>query len=101
MAFPLVFIKQYFADYRGRRRIQRHLKAAVPADTLAVILSNMHMHLILLASLVALILHAAVARYGVARWGNGNCCPHAAALHPDISPEIIGDCYRFRCDWPQ
>ncbi|MEA5720401.1 D-serine transporter DsdX, partial [Salmonella enterica subsp. enterica serovar Virginia] len=43
------------------------LKSSGLADTLAVILSNMHMHPILLAWLVALILHAAVGSATVAR----------------------------------
>lgn len=54
------------------------LKSSSLADTLAVILSNMHMHLILLAWLVALILHAAVGSATVAMMGQRQllhpCC---------------------------
>ncbi|MCV4795924.1 D-serine transporter DsdX, partial [Escherichia coli] len=45
------------------------LKSSSLADTLAVIPSNMHMHPILLAWLVALILHAAVGSATVAMMG--------------------------------
>lgn len=54
------------------------LKSSSLADTLAVILSNMHMHPILLAWLVALILHAAVGSATVAMMGQRQllhpCC---------------------------
>ncbi|EJJ6388906.1 D-serine transporter DsdX [Escherichia albertii] len=65
------------------------LKSSGLADTLAVILSNMHMHPILLAWLVALILHAAVGSATVAMMGATAIVAPMLPLYPDISPEII------------
>ncbi|BBU82204.1 D-serine transporter DsdX [Escherichia coli] len=65
------------------------LKSSSLADTLAVILSNMHMHPILLAWLVALILHAAVGSATVAMMGATAIVAPMLPLYPDISPEII------------
>lgn len=60
--------------------------------------SNMHMHPILLARLVALILHAAVGSATVAMMGQRQLLPHAAAVSRH-QPGNYCDCYRFRCDW--
>ena len=68
------------------------LKSSSLADTLAVILSNMHMHPILLAWLVALILHAAVGSATVAMMG-------ATAAVSRHQPGNYCNCHRFRCDW--
>lgn len=65
------------------------LKSSGLADTLAVILSNMHMHPILLAWLVALILHAAVGSATVAMMGATAIVAPMLPLYPDVSPEII------------
>ncbi len=59
----------------------------------------MHMHPILLAWLVALILHAAVGSATVAMMG---ATAIAAPMLPAVSRHQPGnycDCYRFRCDW--
>ncbi|PWC22852.1 D-serine transporter DsdX [Brenneria roseae subsp. roseae] len=65
------------------------LKASGLADTLAAVLSNMHMHPILLAWLVAIILHAAVGSATVAMMGATAIVAPVLPLYPDISPEII------------
>ncbi|MBW7981199.1 D-serine transporter DsdX [Enterobacillus tribolii] len=65
------------------------LKASGLADTLAVILSNMDMHPILLAWLVAIILHAAVGSATVAMMGATAIVSPVLPMYPDISPEII------------
>ncbi|MCE9948117.1 D-serine transporter DsdX [Hafnia paralvei] len=65
------------------------LKASGLADTLAVLLSNMHMHPILLAWLVAIILHAAVGSATVAMMGATAIVAPVLPLYPDVSPEII------------
>ena len=76
------------------------LKAAVSLIRLAVILSNMHMHPIL-SGLVGGTYSACCSglRYGGNDGATAIVATHAAAAYPDISPEIIADCYRFRCDW--
>ncbi|MEG1654237.1 MAG: D-serine transporter DsdX, partial [Hafnia sp.] len=65
------------------------LTASGLADTLAVLLSNMHMHPILLAWLVAIILHAAVGSATVAMMGATAIVAPVLPLYPDVSPEII------------
>lgn len=65
------------------------LKASGLADNLAVILSAMHMHPILLAWLVALILHAAVGSATVAMMGATAIVAPMLPHYPGISPEII------------
>lgn len=65
------------------------LKASGLADTLAVLLSNMHMHPILLAWLVAIILHAAVGSATVAMMGATAIVAPVLPLYPDVSHEII------------
>lgn len=65
------------------------LKTSGLADAPAVILSNMHMHPILLAWLVALILHAAVGSATVAMMGATAIVAPMLPLYPGISPEII------------
>ncbi len=75
------------------------LKSSSLADTLAVILSNMHMHPILLAWLVGSYSACGSGlRYRGNDGGNGNCCTHAAALSRH-QPGNYCDCYRFRCNW--
>jgi D-serine transporter len=54
-----------------------------------VILSNLHMHPILLAWLVALILHAAVGSATVAMMGATAIVAPMLPLYPGVSPEII------------
>ncbi|WET14728.1 D-serine transporter DsdX [Yersinia intermedia] len=65
------------------------LKASGLADTLAVILSNLDMHPILLAWLVALILHAAVGSATVAMMGATAIVAPILPMYPNVSPEII------------
>ncbi|CNE09952.1 D-serine transporter DsdX [Yersinia nurmii] len=65
------------------------LKASGLADTLAVILSNMDMHPILLAWLVAIILHAAVGSATVAMMGATAIVSPILPMYPNVSPEII------------
>lgn len=65
------------------------LKTSGLADTLAVILSNLDMHPILLAWLVALILHAAVGSATVAMMGATAIVAPMLPLYPGVSPEII------------
>lgn len=65
------------------------LKASGLADSLAVILSNLDMHPILLAWLVALILHAAVGSATVAMMGATAIVSPILPMYPNVSPEII------------
>ncbi len=65
------------------------LKASGLGDALAIILSNLDMHPILLAWLVAIILHAAVGSATVAMMGATAIVSPMLPLYPDISPEII------------
>ena len=65
------------------------LKSSGLADSLAVILSNLHMHPILLAWLVALILHAAVGSATVAMMGATAIVAPMLPLYLGVSPEII------------
>lgn len=65
------------------------LKASGLADSLAVILSNLDMHPILLAWLVALILHAAVGSATVAMMGATAIVSPILPMYPHVSPEII------------
>ena len=65
------------------------LKTSGLADTLAVILSNLDMRPILLAWLVALILHAAVGSATVAMMGATAIVAPMLPLYPGVSPEII------------
>ena len=65
------------------------LKASGLADVLAQLLSNLDMHPILLAWLVAIILHAAVGSATVAMMGATAIVAPLMPLYPDVSPEII------------
>ena len=65
------------------------LKTSGLADTLALMLSNLHMHPILLAWLVALILHAAVGSATVAMMGATAIVAPMLSLYPNVSPEIV------------
>ncbi|CNF00419.1 putative gluconate permease [Yersinia kristensenii] len=65
------------------------LKASGLADSLAVILSNLDMHPIILAWLVALILHAAVGSATVAMMGATAIVSPILPMYPHVSPEII------------
>ena len=65
------------------------LKASGLSDSLASILSLLDMHPILLAWLVAIILHAAVGSATVAMMGATAIVSPMLILNPDISPEII------------
>lgn len=65
------------------------LKTSGLADSLAHILSNLHMHPILLARLVALVLHAAVGSATVAMMGATAIVAPMLPLYPNVSPEII------------
>ncbi|MES3419246.1 gluconate:H+ symporter [Enterobacter hormaechei] len=65
------------------------LKTSGLAETLAHILSNLHMHPILLAWLVALVLHAAVGSATVAMMGATAIVAPMLPLYPNVSPEII------------
>ena len=65
------------------------LKASGLSDSLASILSHLDMHPILLAWLVAIILHAAVGSATVAMMGATAIVSPMLVLYPDISPEII------------
>jgi len=65
------------------------LKTSGLADSLAVLLSSLHMHPILLAWLVALILHAAVGSATVAMMGATAIVAPMLPLYPNVSPEII------------
>lgn len=59
------------------------------SDGLASILAGMNMHPILLAWLVALILHAAVGSATVAMMGATAIVSPMLALYPEVSPEIL------------
>lgn len=65
------------------------LKSSGLSETLAVILSNLDMHPILLAWLVAIILHAAVGSATVAMMGATAIVAPMLPMYPNISPEII------------
>ncbi|MDX2322234.1 MAG: D-serine transporter DsdX [Moritella sp.] len=65
------------------------LKGSGLGDVLAQILSNLDMHPILLAWLVAIILHAAVGSATVAMMGATAIVSPMLVLYPDVSPEII------------
>ncbi|WP_294892261.1 D-serine transporter DsdX [uncultured Gilliamella sp.] len=65
------------------------LKASGLSDSLASILSHLDMHPILLAWLVAIILHAAVGSATVAMMGATAIVSPMLVLYSDISPEII------------
>ena len=65
------------------------LKASGLADSMAVLLSHLHMHPILLAWLVALLLHAAVGSATVAMMGATAIVAPMLHLYPEISPEIM------------
>lgn len=65
------------------------LKASGLSDGLAQILSQLDMHPILLAWLVAIILHAAVGSATVAMMGATAIVSPMLAMYPDMSPEII------------
>lgn len=65
------------------------LKASGLSDSLAGILSHLDMHPILLAWLVAIILHAAVGSATVAMMGATAIVSPMMAMYPGISPEII------------
>lgn len=59
------------------------------SENLAAILANMQMHSILLAWLVAIILHAAVGSATVAMMGATAIVAPMLTMYPQISPEII------------
>lgn len=65
------------------------LKGSGLSEGLAVILANLDMHPILLAWLVAIILHAAVGSATVAMMGATAIVSPMLPMYPDISPEII------------
>ncbi|MDY4281090.1 MAG: D-serine transporter DsdX [[Pasteurella] mairii] len=65
------------------------LKASSLSDGLATILANLDMHPILLAWLVAIILHAAVGSATVAMMGATAIVSPMLVAYPEISPEII------------
>ncbi|MCE7728633.1 D-serine transporter DsdX [Vibrio campbellii] len=65
------------------------LKGSGLADVLAQLLSNLDMHPILLAWLVAIILHAAVGSATVAMMGATAIVAPLLPLYPNVSPEII------------
>ncbi|MFJ5455732.1 D-serine transporter DsdX [Pectobacterium sp. CHL-2024] len=65
------------------------LKESGLAQVLAEILSNLHMHPILLAWLIALILHAAVGSATVAMMGATGIVGPMLSLYPGVSPEIM------------
>lgn len=65
------------------------LKDSGMADVLAALLSGLNMHPILLAWLIALILHAAVGSATVAMMGATGIVFPLLPMHPEISPEII------------
>lgn len=65
------------------------LKASGLADSMATVLSQLNMHPILLAWLVALTLHAAVGSATVAMMGATAIVAPLLAFYPNISPEII------------
>lgn len=65
------------------------LKTSGLSDSLANILSQLDMHPILLAWLVAIILHAAVGSATVAMMGATAIVSPMLSMYPNISPEII------------
>lgn len=65
------------------------LQASGLADSMAVSLSHLHMHPLLLAWLVALTLHAAVGSATVAMMGATAIVAPMLPLYPDISPELM------------
>ena len=65
------------------------LKTSGLSDNLANILSHLDLHPILLAWLVAIILHAAVGSATVAMMGATGIVSPMLGLYPNISPEII------------
>lgn len=65
------------------------LKASGLGDSLATILSQLDMHPILLAWLVAIVLHAAVGSATVAMMGATAIVSPIMVHYPDISPEIM------------
>ncbi|PXZ07798.1 D-serine transporter DsdX [Gilliamella apicola] len=65
------------------------LKASGLSDNLANILSHLDLHPILLAWLVAIILHAAVGSATVAMMGATGIVSPMLGLYPNISPEIM------------
>ncbi|WP_118984297.1 D-serine transporter DsdX [Photorhabdus sp. CRCIA-P01] len=65
------------------------LKVSGLSESLAVVLSSLDMHPILLSWLVAIILHAAVGSATVAMMGATAIVSPMLPLYPDISPEII------------
>ena len=65
------------------------LKASGLADSMALMLTHLHMHPIVLAWLVALILHAAVGSATVAMMGATAIVAPMLSLYPEISPEIM------------
>ncbi|MCF5839136.1 D-serine transporter DsdX [Aeromonas veronii] len=65
------------------------LKASGLGDTLATILSQLDMHPILLAWLVAIVLHAAVGSATVAMMGATAIVSPIMVHYPNISPEIM------------
>ncbi|MFM5016333.1 D-serine transporter DsdX [Aeromonas veronii] len=65
------------------------LKASGLSDSLATILSQLDMHPILLAWLVAIVLHAAVGSATVAMMGATAIVSPIMAHYPNISPEIM------------
>ncbi|STW47461.1 D-serine permease DsdX [Klebsiella pneumoniae] len=75
------------------------MKSSGLADSLAVILSNLDMHPILLAWLVALILHAAVGSATVAMMGATAIVAPMLPLYPGVSPEIIAIAIGSRRHW--
>lgn len=65
------------------------LKGSGLSETLALVLSHLDMHPILLAWLVAIILHAAVGSATVAMMGATAIVAPMLPMYPNISPEII------------
>ncbi|MFS1161278.1 D-serine transporter DsdX [Aeromonas salmonicida] len=65
------------------------LKASGLGDSLAIILSQLDMHPILLAWLVAIVLHAAVGSATVAMMGATAIVSPIMVHYPEISPEIM------------
>lgn len=65
------------------------LKTSGLSDSLANILSQLDMHPILLAWLVAIILHAAVGSATVAMMGATAIVSPMLSMYPNVSPEII------------
>ena len=88
--FIAVFVAYYVLGIRQHMSMGTMLTHTENGfGSIANILSNMHMHPILLAWLVALILHAAVGSATVAMMGATAIVAPMLPLYPDISPEII------------